>query len=96
MAITLTIKVFPQSGKQGFVRDCAGIIKCFLKSAPEGGKANDELVKLISSRLHLPRQHISILQGVTARKKVLRIDTSLDIATIFQLLGIPTQMTING
>jgi uncharacterized protein len=91
MAILLEIKAVPQSGRQKLIRDKSGIIKCFLKSAPEDGKANRELIDLLSDLLNLSRQDISILQGATARKKVVKIDTNLNKNTILQQLGLEAE-----
>jgi len=91
MAVLLEIKVTPQSGRQQFVRDKSGIIKCFLKSAPEGGKANEELMKLIGKLVGIPQEHIRLIQGATSRKKVLKIDTTLDQRAVLQRLGVEIQ-----
>jgi uncharacterized protein len=91
MAVLLEIKVTPQSGRQQFVRDKSGIIKCFLKSAPEGGKANEELMKLIGKLVGVPQEHIRLIQGATSRKKVLKIDTTLDQRAVLQRLGVEIQ-----
>lgn len=91
MAVRLEIKVTPQSGKQQFVADKSGIIKCFLKSAPEGGKANIELIKLLSKMISVPQEQIMILQGATARKKLIKIETSLSNQAILHLLGLEVQ-----
>ncbi len=91
MAVLLEIKVNPQSGRQQFVRDKSGIIKCFLKSAPEGGRANEELVKLIGKLVGVSQDQIRIIQGAIARKKVLKIDTDLDRHAVLQRLGIEVQ-----
>jgi uncharacterized protein len=91
MAVLLEIKVTPQSGRQQFVRDKSGIIKCFLKSAPEGGKANEELMKLIGKLVGVSQEHIRLIQGATSRKKVLKIDTTLDQRAVLQRLGVEIQ-----
>ncbi len=94
MPILLEIKVVPQSGKQRFVTDKSGILKCFLKSPPEDGKANKELIKLLSEALSIPQDHIKIVLGATFRKKVLKIDTPLDQKAIWKKLGIEEQLRI--
>lgn len=94
MAVRLELKVCPQSGKQGFSRDKSGMIKCQLKSPPEGGKANEELIKLIGKILRIPQENIIILQGITARKKLIKIETNETLDQIIQKLGIQTQTTI--
>jgi uncharacterized protein (TIGR00251 family) len=94
MAIILELKIVPQSGRQAFVRDKSGAIKCFLKSPPVDGKANEELIKVLSKRLAITQESIKILQGVTSRKKILKIDTTLTLPAILQTLGVETQQTL--
>jgi len=74
VAIILEIKVFPNSGKSEFKLDSSQL-KCYLKSSPEKGKANQELVKLISKTLKIGQFDISILSGMTTRIKKVRINT---------------------
>ena len=94
MAVLLEMKVNPQSGKQLFTRDKSGIIKCFLKSAPEGGKANSELIKLISKKLAIPQAKVAIILGATGRKKSIKIETALTVQAVLDKLGVETQMTL--
>jgi uncharacterized protein (TIGR00251 family) len=91
MAVLLEIKAVPQSGRQKLIRDKSGIIKCFLKSAPEDGKANREIIEFLSKILDISRQDISILQGATARKKVIKIDTNFSKTTILSQLGLENE-----
>ncbi len=94
MSVILECKVVPSSGKQEFVRDKAGTLKCFLKSAPENGKANNELVKLISSLLGVPTTQVMIVQGHTVRKKRLKIDLDITLNEVLIRCGIETQTSI--
>ena len=71
MPTLLELKVVPQAGKQGFIRDKSGIIKCFLKSPPEDGKANQELIKLLSKTLKIPQASIQLLMCATSAKRPL-------------------------
>jgi uncharacterized protein YggU (UPF0235/DUF167 family) len=41
--------------------------------APEGGKANAAVLKLLAAALGVPRTRIEILRGATGRDKLLRI-----------------------
>ena len=78
MAVTLEIKVIPNSGRQTFELDENNLIKCYLKKTPENGKANAELIKLISKKLSIPQINIKIICGNTSRNKVVKIDTQND------------------
>ncbi len=69
----IEIKVIPSSGKQGCILDKSGMVKCFLKSAPENGAANKELIKQLSKLLKIPQVDIEIVGGLISRKKRLKI-----------------------
>lgn len=94
MAVMLELKIVPQSGRQHFARDKSGAIKCYLKSPPVDGKANEELIKILSKKLSVTQESIKILQGITSRKKILKIDTALTLPAILQTLGVETQQTL--
>ena len=69
------IKVIPNQPKtevRGLMAD--NTIKIALKSAPEKGKANKELVKFVSIELEIPKESIRISSGLTNRMKVLSIE----------------------
>jgi hypothetical protein len=86
--LILIIKVVPSSGRQQLKLDKSGILKCFIKSAPERGLANDEVIKFLASQLSLPKSAITILSGQTARSKRISITTALSKEEIFKQLGI--------
>lgn len=44
-----------------------------IKSSPERGKANRELVKKLSSHFNVEESRVRILSGLTSRKKVVEI-----------------------
>ncbi|MFH1831534.1 MAG: DUF167 domain-containing protein [bacterium] len=92
--ITIDIKVFPASGKQLCTADKAGRIKCYVKSPPEKGKANQELVKFLSKKLNLPQESVYIISGLTSRNKRVRIESANKLDTILAQLGVEIQMKI--
>jgi len=46
-----------------------GAVKIGVTAAPEGGKANDAVVKLLSKLLDVPKSNIEIISGHSARNK---------------------------
>ncbi len=44
-----------------------------LKSAPVGGKANQELIAFLSKKLRVPKSDISIVKGQTSKSKVIEV-----------------------
>lgn len=95
MPLIITVKVKPNSGKQQVALDKTGAITCFIKSPPEDGKANHELIKLLSKKLGLTQQDITIVQGATSRTKNLRINTNDTKETLYQKLDLPLQSKLS-
>lgn len=93
MPLFINIKAVPSSGKQGCAFDKSGTLKCYLKSAPEGGKANAELIKYLSKKLKVPQNEISIVGGTTSRKKRLKIE-GITLEEFYQKLSLEKQQTI--
>jgi len=85
MALIISLKVVPSSGKQECVLDKAGELKCYLKSQPERGLANKELIGFFSKALKVPQASIMLLSGDTSRKKKIKID---GVSTYEQLLNL--------
>lgn len=74
MGLVIEVKVVPNAKTQSLTLDRQGHIKCSLKSQPEKGRANEELIKLLSKLLHIPQQDIKILSGHTSKKKILKLN----------------------
>lgn len=88
MGLIVEIKVVPQSGRQEWQLDKNGQLKCFLKSAPEKGKANQELIKFIAHTLKIPQYHIELISGQTTRLKKVKIFTDLSYEQFLAKLGL--------
>jgi uncharacterized protein len=48
-------------------------IKLSIKSKPEHGKANQEILKLLSNYFQISSDKIKIIQGIKSRKKIVHI-----------------------
>lgn len=91
MALIIEIKVVPLSGKARFELDKQGHLKCFLKSAPEKGAANKELIKLLSKELKIPQNDVEIVSGLTLRKKRIKLHRAITFESFCQKLGLSHQ-----
>ena len=91
MAIILEIKVIPSAGQQKWVLESMSRLKCFLKSPAEDGKANRELIKMLSDTLDINRSDIFIVSGLTSRLKRIKIDTLVSYNELLQRLGFEVQ-----
>ena len=92
--LILEIKVVTQSGRLAIILDKSGILKCFVKAAPENGKANQEVVELIAKTIKVSKGFVEIVSGWTCRKKVVKIQTDITYETFINMIGSGIQKKI--
>ena len=71
----ISIKVKPNSKQQKIVEEDDGSLTIRLKSPPVDGKANEELIKVLSKKFDVPKSYIHIKSGISSRQKLIEIDT---------------------
>lgn len=71
MKITITVK--PNSRKSEVEETGDGSFVLRLKSAPVDGKANTELIRLLSKYFHVTQASITIKHGGLSKKKTVEI-----------------------
>ncbi len=81
----IDISVSPKSSRSRVAVDENNGIKVYLNSPPADGKANAELVKLLSKKLGIAKSGIEITRGQSSRKKTLSI-TGLDKNQVIEKL----------
>ncbi len=91
---TCMIKVSPSSGRNAVAFDKNGQLKWHLKSPPEDGKANQELIKSVAQALKIPQNMVTIVTGATNRTKLIRVSTEHTYEQLLDALGIAKQLTI--
>jgi len=69
----IRVKVKPHSGKQEVESFGDNRYLVYLKESPENGKANAELIKVLSKYLGTPSERIKIKTGFTSSNKMLEI-----------------------
>lgn len=74
-AVTIQISARPGASRQGIVRAGPDGLVIAVHSAPDKGKANDELIALLAKMLAVPRSSITLIRGATSRRKTIRIAT---------------------
>ncbi len=70
----IRIKLQPRASRsriEGFVD---GALKIAVTSAPVGGAANEEMVKVLAEALDIPKRSISIKSGLKSRNKTVYIE----------------------
>ncbi len=69
------VKVKPNSKQQKIIDEVDGSLTIYLKSPPVDGKANEELIKVLSKKFKVPKSYIRIKSGASSRQKLIEIDT---------------------
>jgi len=69
-----------RNGVEGVRREADGgaVLRVQVTAAPEDGKANAAVVKLLAKAWHLPKGAFSVRVGAAARRKVLFIEGDAD------------------
>ncbi|MGI0494154.1 DUF167 domain-containing protein [Alkalinema pantanalense CENA528] len=71
--VILQIKVKPKAKQQKLEQQPDGCWLAHLKAPPVDGKANAELIKLLSQRFSVPKSQITIKSGGAAKLKLVEI-----------------------
>ena len=84
---TLRVRVSPKSGRDEIVgwRDRELVLR--VTAAPEAGKANAAVCRLIAQALGIPKSAVSVRRGAGARHKTLMVD--VEPARLSEVLGAP-------
>jgi len=96
MALIFEVKVVPASGRNKWVLEPSGRLKCYLKSPPEKGLANKELIKIIAKVVGVTRSDVEIMLGLTSKNKKIRVFTSIDYDQLLGKLGFEKQQSLLG
>ncbi|MEM7552921.1 MAG: DUF167 domain-containing protein [Cyanobacteria bacterium P01_A01_bin.84] len=71
----IRVKVKPNSKQQSVTEETDGSLTIRLKSPPVDGKANEELIKVLSKKFNVPKSYVQIKYGTSCRQKLIEIDT---------------------
>ena len=72
------VRLTPKASQNSIVSlahetDGSVVIKTSVTAAPEAGKANTTLLKLLATEWKLPKSSLSIINGATTRRKIIEI-----------------------
>jgi len=69
----IRVKVFPNSKKREVIRKSKDNFKINVKSKPEEGKANREVIKMLSCYLKIPESKIRLVKGFKQPNKIFEV-----------------------
>lgn len=83
----ITVKLTPKAAKneiKGWETDPFGkkTLKVTLTATPEKGKANKELIALLSKHFSIPKSDFSIVRGEISRVKIIEIQGVTDFLQV--------------
>ena len=77
--VTIDIKVHPGSSRRGLLFREGERLSVYVHSAPEKGKANKEVIKLLLKELGVPSSRLEIVKGERSRRKTILVkDASVE------------------
>jgi uncharacterized protein len=69
----MRLRVAPGATRAGIVGRHGEAWKVRVTAAPEGGRANDAVVRLLADTLSLPREAVTLVSGHGARDKIVEL-----------------------
>ena len=73
MSARITVRVTPRSGRDSIEAGAGGVLHVRVTAAPDDGKANAAVCKVVAAALGVPRTSVSVVRGQTARTKSLEV-----------------------
>lgn len=70
----LRIRVQPRASRAALLGEHAGALKVAITAPPVEGEANAALVKLLATRLGVPRRAVRIVSGERSRNKTVQVE----------------------
>lgn len=67
------VRAVPGSKRVGILEDKGEVLKIGLKSTPQQGKANEELIDFLAGHFKVKRSAVIIKRGLTSRDKTVLI-----------------------
>ena len=72
--VTLAVHVTPKAGRDEVAGWWGSELAVRVTAAPEGGKANAAVRKVIASALGVPKTAVRVARGETSRHKIVEVD----------------------
>ncbi len=72
-ALLLPLRVRPRAGREGLLGLRAGRLLVAIHEAPERGRANEAVLRLLAEAFAVPRSALALVAGATSRDKIVRI-----------------------
>ncbi len=71
--MVISVRVKPNSKNPRIETAADGSLTAYLKAPPVEGRANDELIARLAGKFGVPKSHVRLRSGQTARSKLVEI-----------------------
>lgn len=71
--VTFQVRVVPRASRSEIAGEHDGALRVRVTAPPVDGAANDELIRVLSRALRLPRNAVEIVAGQTSKLKRVRV-----------------------
>lgn len=82
----IAVRVTPRAGRDKIAGYAGGELEVRVTVAPDGGKANAAVCRLVAQALGLPKSAVSVVRGSTSRHKMLAV-AGVDVDTVHAAFG---------
>lgn len=69
----IAVRVTPKAAANRIVVDADGLIRVYVTTVPEGGKATAAVTQLLAKAIGIPKSRLVLIRGETAREKTFRV-----------------------
>lgn len=69
---TIAVRATPKASANRIVPD-GGVLRVYVTAAPDKGRANAAIIKLLAKSLGIPKTRVTLIRGETGRDKVFRV-----------------------
>ncbi len=89
--VRLQLRVKPGGRADRLVGPHDGALKLEGRAAPERGRANDAVIRLLASSLGLGRSQVEVMAGASGRDKIVSVSglSAVDVVRRLEAVGIP-------
>ena len=70
---SIHVRVTPKAAANRITVDADGLIRVYVTTVPEGGKATAAVVQLLAKAIGIPKSRLELLRGETSREKLFRV-----------------------
>ena len=86
MSVRIALHVTPRSARDEVVGWKGSELGVRVTAPPEGGKANDAVIRLLAKALTVPMRDVRVIRGGSSRHKMLEID-GIDARRLLEAFG---------